>query len=78
MIRRCMSRHTAATDAAFNGVVGLALLSVGSIVASKLFVSFDPWVAAVPALLVWSVFAFFGLKQFAYGVYTVVEDASSG
>ncbi len=71
-----MSRHSAATDAAFNGVVGLALLSVGSVVASVLLTTLDLWVAFVPALLVWGLFAFFGLKQFAYGIHTIVEDAT--
>jgi hypothetical protein len=72
-----MPRHTAATDAAINGLVGLVLLSIGSIVASALGTIFDPVIAAIPALIVWIVCAFYGLKQFAYGLYTLIEDATS-
>jgi hypothetical protein len=73
-----MSRETATTDAAVNGLVALALLSVGSAVASGAFAVLDTWLAAAPALLVWAVFGYVALKQVAHGIYTPVEDATSG
>ncbi|MFB9808362.1 hypothetical protein ACFFQF_25800 [Haladaptatus pallidirubidus] len=71
-----MSRQSAATDVAFNGIVGTIPLFVGSISASVLVAMFSPWLAAIPALLVWGVVAFYGFQQFAYGFHTIVEDAT--
>ncbi|MFC6823981.1 hypothetical protein [Halopelagius fulvigenes] len=71
-----MPRYAATTDAAINGVVGLVLLSVGSAVAPLIFTSFDPWMSALPAFLVWCVFAYYAMNQFAHGIYTVVEEAT--
>ncbi|WP_049972110.1 hypothetical protein [Haladaptatus cibarius] len=71
-----MSRQSAATDAAINGIVGIALLSVGTISASVFAIMLNPWLTAVPALLVWATFAFYGFKQFAYGLHTIVADAT--
>jgi hypothetical protein len=70
-----MSRDSAVSTAAFYGFIGLVLFSVGSLIASALISAFSLWFAAVPALLVWSLFGYLGLKHFAYGVYTIVEDA---
>lgn len=69
------SRDSAVSEAAVFGVAGLALLSVGSLAASALVSALDPWVAVVPALIVWMVAAYVAMRLFAHGVYTVVEDA---
>ena len=72
-----MSRDSAVAEAAIFGLVGLVLLSVGSIVASALVSVLDLWVAVLPALLVWGVAAYYAMKQFALGVHTVVADATA-
>ncbi|WP_416839485.1 hypothetical protein [Haloferax sp. DFSO52] len=72
-----MSRHNATTDAAVNGVAGLIIFSVGGAVASFLLTAFGPWLGFVPAMAVWAGCGYFGLKQFAHGIYTIVESASN-
>jgi hypothetical protein len=73
-----MSRDVAITDAAVNGVAGLLSVSLGGAVASFILAAFGVWVGFVPALIVWAAFGYIGLKQFARGIYTIVEDASNG
>ncbi|SIR80466.1 hypothetical protein SAMN05421858_3828 [Haladaptatus litoreus] len=71
-----MTRQSAATDAAINGIVGIAVLSAGTLSASVVAIMLNPWLTAIPALLIWATFAFYGFKQFAYGLHTVVGDAT--
>lgn len=69
-----MSRDSATTDAAVNGVVAVVILGLGGALASGLFALFDTSLAILPAFLVWLLFAYFALKQVAHGIYTLVED----
>ena len=70
-----MTREEAVGEATFAGFAGIVLLSAGSLVASWILSTLDPWVGAFPAILVWGVFVYYGTKQFAHGIYTIVEDA---
>lgn len=72
-----MSRENATTDAAVYGLAGLVIFSVGAAVASFILTAFGPWMGFVPALVVWAGVGYFALKQFANGLYTIVESASS-
>ena len=69
-----MARNDAVREAAFFGLAGTVLVSVGSFVASVIFTALNPWLGAVPAVLVWGVCVFYGMQQFAHGIYTIVED----
>lgn len=69
-----MARNAAVSEAALNGLAGTVLVSVGSFVASLIFTALNPLFGAVPAVLVWVVCVYYGMKQFAHGVYTIVED----
>ena len=72
-----MPRDSAVTEAAIFGLVGTVLLSGGTAVVAALVSTLDLWFAAVPAFVVWTVAAFFAMKQFALGVHTIVEDATA-
>ena len=72
-----MPRNSAVAEAGIFGLGGAVLLSVGIVVAAALVSTLDFWLAAVPALLVWGVAAYYAMSQFAHGVYTVVEDATA-
>lgn len=71
-----MSRSSATTDAAVNGVVAIVIVAIGSAIASGVFGLFDTSLAIVPAFLVWLLSVYLGLRQAAHGLYTIVEDAS--
>lgn len=72
-----MTREEAVAQAALYGLTGLTLLSVGSVVASGLFFMFAraTLLAAVPAMIIWLICAYFGMRQFAHGIYEIIEDA---
>lgn len=72
-----MTRDQATSYAAFCGLAGLILVVVGTGVASLLFTAFPVWLAALPALLVWGACVYLGMKQFARGIYEVVDDAGA-
>ncbi|RDI70813.1 hypothetical protein [Halopelagius longus] len=73
-----MSRDTATTDAAVNGMVALALFAVGALVAARLTTGLDGWVGIPLAVAVGGACSYFAFQQIAHGVYTLVEDATSG
>lgn len=72
-----MTRNDAVGEAAIFGLVGTVLISTGGLIASFLFSRFGLWIGVVPALLVWGLFLYLGMKQFAHGIYAVVEDAQA-
>ena len=72
-----MARNEVTDLAALFGLAGTVLVTGGSVIASMLFAKLGPWVGAVPAVLVWGACVFYGMKQFAHGIYAVVEDAKA-
>jgi len=77
-VLRGVPRDRAVGEAAVFGLVGTVRLSAGSLAASAPVATPGPWLAAVPAVLVSAAFAFYGCRQYAHGVSTVVADASGG
>ena len=73
-----MNRNNTVTSAALFGFVGTILMSIGGVLASASITMLDLWFGVILAFLVWSLFVFFAMKQFANGIYTIVEDAKLG
>jgi predicted signal transduction protein with EAL and GGDEF domain len=72
-----MSRDQALSYAAVCGVAGLVLVATGTALASALVFYAPLWLAVLPALLVWLGCGYLGMKQFARGIYEVVDEAST-
>lgn len=72
-----MTRANAVNEAAVFGVVGSILFSLGGIFSSFLLSRLDFWVAIIISLPLWLVFMYFGMKQFAHGIYTLIEDVQT-
>ncbi|WP_435360193.1 hypothetical protein [Haloarchaeobius sp. DFWS5] len=71
-----MTRDETVEQAAIFGLVGAVIIIVGSTIATVLFSSIDTWVSALPSFLIWAGCVYYGMKQFAQGIYRIVEDAS--
>ena len=71
-----MGRNNTVTTAALFGLAGTILLSVGGVLASVSVTTLDLWFGGTLAVLVWGTFAYFAMKQFANGIYTIVEDTT--
>ena len=71
-----MTRDNTVSTAALFGLAGTVLLSVGGVLASASVTTLDLWLGGTLAVLVWGTFAYLAMKQFANGVYTIVEDAT--
>lgn len=70
-----MSRDETVAQAALYGLTGLTILSIGNLTAVGIFYVFSrtTLLVAVPAVLVWLISAYYGMRQFAHGIYEIAE-----
>ncbi|AGB34068.1 hypothetical protein Natpe_4373 (plasmid) [Natrinema pellirubrum DSM 15624] len=72
-----MSRDDTVSQAALYGLTGLTILSIGSLIVVAVFYAFSDTtlLVAVPLVLVWLISAYYGMRQFAHGLYEIAESA---
>ncbi|GGL32976.1 hypothetical protein GCM10009037_15790 [Halarchaeum grantii] len=72
-----MTRTDAVRVGAFYGLLGTAIITLGTLLADAALSELDLWLGVPLAAVVWAGCVYVGLKEVAKGLHAVVADASA-